>query len=107
MKYIYYLFKSLFISVFMIFCYDYANYYHVEEKIVINMDTIKKTISHDLGITENLKKELAKEKISLIYDKPNGNIGDIFSFSVTMKYKVLLINQEKTLRIDVIVLLGY
>lgn len=107
MKCIYYLLKSILLIFGLIVNIDYLNYFHAEEKIVTNIESIKKAVSYDLGITENLKNELLKDEIFLIYEKPNGTIGEMFSFSVATNYKVLLTNQLKSIEIELIILLGY
>lgn len=106
MRYYYLITKFIISTLLFIFIMDAFKYYYAYDKLITSLISIKTKVAMDLGISENLKSAYAKNDIYFIYEKSNGNIGDLFTFSIYTKAD-LVFSLPKKVKIDVVVILGY
>ncbi len=107
MKIFYVIFVNILVFLFSVFSIDVSLYYINYFKLVNNLSYIKKSVSQSNGITYSLKEYLNELNIRIVSDEEYKSNGDLFYFTITCSYELILNKNEKYISLSTVVLLGY
>ena len=107
MKKLYYMIYSfVVIFLFLIGC-DTLMYFYTFNELVNIQETLCELVSKNGGITESIKALVYEKNMFLEYEKSSDINGATFEFALCKKVNYILSFNDKYIKIDLTVILGY
>lgn len=107
MKKIYYMIYSfIVVFLFLIGC-DTFSYIYTFNELVVFQETICKLVSKNGGITDSIKSLVYEKEMFLEYEKSSDINGATYEFTLCKKVDYILSFNDKYIRMDLTVILGY
>ena len=107
MKKIYYFLFSFIFLFSLIIIHDSLLFFTSYNELVLFQDTVCKMISLDGGISNNVKKLVYENNMFLEYEKSSDVNGATYEFSLCKNVDYILSIEEKYIKINLVVILGY
>ncbi len=107
MKKIYNIFIIMIVTLFLILTYDYSSYSYAYIDLLNHRETIARLISTNGGITVEIKETCYKNNIYLNYKKSSDMNGALFEYTIYKTVDYILCLEEKYVKIDEVIILGY
>jgi len=103
-----YIIILFFISFFSItLIYDLSIYFYNYDVLINIQESVCYIVKNSGGITFELKEYLSSKEVLIEYEKSDDINGATFEFSLLRKLDYLLIMNDKYVKIDLVVILGY
>lgn len=106
--------RKIYIFIVSIICflsftiiYDLTLFFSSYNELINIQESVCYIVSNSGGITFELKEFLNKKDIKIEYEKSDDINGATFEFALIKEIEFLLINNDKYIRLDLVVILGY